>query len=154
MSRPHSPPPPYDLHAALGYQLSLTARLQERRFEADLKALGLSRVAWCVLLAVHQGDQHPSAIAAFIGIDRTAVSRALKQMEAAGLITRDTGSADKRTRSVTLTGLGTDKLAQANPMAETARRALEARLSDTERATFTRLLAKLRAGDDAPLQRL
>ena len=154
MSHTSPTPPPYDLHASLGYQLTLTARLQERRFETAIKQLGLNRVAWCVLLAVQQGDLHPSAIATFIGIDRTAVSRALKQMEATGLITRGTGSADKRTKSVSLTDLGRNKLARATPMAEAARQTLESRLTDHERATFTRLLAKLRTGDDAPLQRL
>ncbi len=43
--------PPYRLHDAIGYQLTVTARLQERRFEAALKTLDLTRITWCVLLA-------------------------------------------------------------------------------------------------------
>ena len=110
--------PPYRLHDAIGYQLTVTARLQERRFEAALKTLGLTRITWCVLLATgDEGLSQPSDIAAFIGIDRTATSRALKQMEASGLITRDGGTGDRRTTRVCLTDLGRAKLDEAEPMA-------------------------------------
>ena len=88
----------YRLHASLGYNLSLAARLQERRLDDALKTLGLSRTTWCVLLAVGvEALTQPSEIATFIGIDRTATSRALRMMEADGLLTRESGRADKRT---------------------------------------------------------
>lgn len=145
----------YNLHSSIGYQLTLTARQQERRFEAGLKALGLSRVQWCVLLAAgNEGLHAPSAIARFIGIDRTATSRALGQMQAAGLITRDAGEADRRTTRVQLTDRGRDRLARANPLAEASRKATESRLCPDELVELTRLLAKLRGGDEPPLGRL
>ncbi len=146
---------PYRLHDAIGYQLTVTARLQERRFETALKSLGLTRITWCILLGVGaEGLRHPSAIAAFIGIDRTAASRALRQMESAGLVIRDIGQSDRRNTRVSLTELGAQRLAQAEPLAVASRTAIESRLSAEERATLRRLLAKLRADDTAPLAKL
>ncbi|MEM1302763.1 MAG: MarR family transcriptional regulator, partial [Pseudomonadota bacterium] len=79
----------YRLHDSLGYNLSLAARLQERRLDDGLRSLALTRTNWCILLAVGvEGLSGPSDIAAFVGIDRTATSRALRQMEQAGLIER------------------------------------------------------------------
>ena len=72
----------YRLHDSLGYRLTYAARLNERRFEAGLADLGLTRLMWCVLCALDfEGLSRPSDIAAFIGVDRTAISRCLRQME-------------------------------------------------------------------------
>ena len=79
--------PPYRLHTSLGYHLSLASRLQERRLDEQLKTLGLTRTTWCILLAVgNEGLCQPSDIADFVGIDRTATSRALRHMEDDGLL--------------------------------------------------------------------
>lgn len=145
----------YRLHASLGYQLSLTARLQERRFEEGLRALGLTRITWCVLLAVgNEGLRQPSEIATFVGIDRTATSRALRQMEATGLIARHSGTGDRRTTSVELAPEGARRLAAGTPLAEQNNRVMEGRLSEAENAELRRLLTKVRAGEDAALPRL
>jgi DNA-binding MarR family transcriptional regulator len=99
--------PDYRLHRSLGYKLSIASRLQERRLDEGLRRLGLTRVSWCVLLAVGvEGLGRPSDIARFVGIDRTATSRALRQMEAAGLVTRASGAKDRRTTQVTCTPKG------------------------------------------------
>jgi DNA-binding MarR family transcriptional regulator len=146
---------PYRLHASLGYQLSLASRLQERRLDEGLRTLGLTRITWCVLLAVGNEDlRQPSDIARFVGIDRTATSRALRQMEDAGLIERESGTGDKRTTSVRLTPLGETRLAEGTPFAEENGRILESRLAPEERSELRRLLTKLREGEDTALPRL
>ncbi len=110
--------PPYRLHQSLGYHLSVTSRIQERRLDEGLKTLGLTRITWCVLLAVgNEGLTQPSEIAAFVGIDRTATSRALRQMEAAGLIARAGGTGDRRTTHVALTALGRQRIVHGTPFA-------------------------------------
>ncbi len=147
--------PPYRLHQSLGYQLSLTARVMERGFEEALRKIGLSRISWCVLLAVGmEGLSKPSEIAAFIGIDRTATSRALRKMEAEGLVARTGGGQDRRTKAVSLTGEGRRRLDAATPLARANAARFTAKLSEGEQATLRRLLARLRAGEDTPLPRL
>ena len=145
---------PYRLHASLGYRLSLAARLQERRLEAGLKRLGLTRTTWCALLAVgNEGLSQPSDIADFIGIDRTATSRALRQMEADGMIARTDGTDDRRTTNVSLTSTGQALLAQGTPYAEANNAAMAVKLGPGEEEDLHRLLSRLVEGEDAGLSR-
>lgn len=145
---------PYRLHASLGYKLSLAARLQERRLEADLKELGLTRTTWCVLLAVAvERLSKPSEIATFIGIDRTATSRALRHMEAEGLIARSGRTDDKRFRTVAITDKGQDLLDRGSPAARANNTAMSAKLSEAEEVQLMKALNALIRGEPAGLSR-
>ncbi|MEL7345336.1 MAG: MarR family winged helix-turn-helix transcriptional regulator [Pseudomonadota bacterium] len=145
---------PYRLQASLGYKLSLAARLQERRLEADLKSLGLTRTTWCVLLAVAvEGLSKPSEIAAFIGIDRTATSRALRHMEEQRLIARSGRADDKRFRTVKITQTGQELLDKGSPMARANNVALSAKLSEAEEVNLMKALNSLIRGEPAGLSR-
>ena len=139
---------PYDLHASLGYQLTLLSRISERKFEQHLTPLGLTRVKWCVLLAVHeQGLKNPSDIAEFIGIDRTATSRALRALDEAGLIDRCSGKGDKRTTEVALTNPGKQKLNQAIKGAKSNASHFSDKLTWYEHSTLREIINKLMTGE-------
>lgn len=143
---------PYRLHDSLGYHLSLAARLQERRLDDALKTLGLTRITWCVLLGVgNEGLSKPSAIARFVGIDRTATSRALRGMEADGLILREDGYADRRTRRVKLTDLGQSRIEAGTPFAVSNNEIMRGKLTFSENDALLELLGKLTEGEDAEL---
>jgi MarR family transcriptional regulator, transcriptional regulator for hemolysin len=138
----------YDLHASLGYQLTLLSRINERKFEQHLAPLGLTRVKWCVLLAVkEQGLKNPSDIAEFIGIDRTATSRALRGLDQDGLISRCSGSSDKRMTEVALTKHGGTILAKAIAAAKTNADHFNEKLSWYEQTTLTEIIQKLMQGE-------
>ena len=146
---------PYRLHKSLGYQLSLAARIQERRLDDGLRGLGLTRITWCALLAIgNEKLRQPSDIARFVGIDRTATSRALRQMENDGMIARESGTGDRRTRSVVLTARGRSLLARGTPLAVENNAIMEARLSPDERHQLHGLLRKLHEGEAVSLARL
>lgn len=145
----------YRLHQSLGYQMSLTSRLLERQFEDRLKPLGLTRITWCILLAVEiEALLNPSDIASFVGIDRTATSRALRQMEAAGMIARGVGKEDGRTTLVALTDLGRELVTTTVPMARANAQHWQDKLSRAETEELCRLMAKMRRGEDAALKKL
>lgn len=144
---------PYHLHASLGYQMTVAARIQEKRLEDQLKALGLTRITWCILLAAGtEALSHPSEIADFVGIDRTATSRALRQMEKDGLIQRKTGQTDRRTTLVEVTDKGAALVEQAIPIARSNSRQVEDKLTPEEVAEFRRILKKLREGEELALK--
>ncbi len=146
---------PYRLQASLGYHLSIAARGQERWLDERLRPLGLTRTSWCILLAVgNEGLSQPSEIAGFVGVDRTATSRALRQMEADGLLARQSGTGDRRTRRVELTDLGRDRIARATPHARENANKLSAALAPGEEAELMRLLGKLRHAEDVVLKTL
>ena len=145
----------YRLHASLGYHLSLAARIQERRLEEGLKNLDLTRTTWCILLAIgNENLKQPSDIASFVGIDRTATSRALKQMQSQGLVAKESGQSDKRTREIALTNLGQEKLLKGSPIALHNNRAMEERLSEADRDVLLRLLQKTHEGEMIDLAKL
>lgn len=140
--------PPYRLHASLMYQLTLTSRLQERRLDDGLRAHGLTRITWCILLAVeNERITQPSDIAEFIGVDRTACSRALRQMEAQGWIARRNGEPDRRTTHVALAPAGRALLQAATPVAEENSRYFLSKLEPGDAETLGRLMARLREGE-------
>jgi DNA-binding MarR family transcriptional regulator len=138
----------FGLHESLGFRITRTARTVERRVESGLKAYGLTRVGWCILLAVEEeGLKNPSEIAQFVGIDRTATSRALRQLEDEGLISREMGREDRRTTTVSLTEEGQMRLIQARPLCVENMDHFNAKLSAAEAAELKRLLAALESGE-------
>jgi DNA-binding MarR family transcriptional regulator len=96
----------------------------------------------------------PSDIAGFVGIDRTATSRALRQMEADDLLARSSGTEDRRTRRVELTEKGRAAITAATPFARANAAIMAEQLAPSEQQTLLRLLAKLRPEDGAPLATL
>jgi len=140
----------YSLRDSVAHQITRTARILERRVEEDLRRFGLTRVGWCVLVAVaEEGRKNPSDIANFVGIDRTATSRALRQLEGDGLIVREMGRDDRRTTEVRLTELGQSQFAAALPICRAAAMHFHHKLSMAELETLKALLAKLSA-DELP----
>lgn len=106
----------FGLRDCVGYRLIKAARTFERQMEEDLKPFGLTRIGWNILLAVNEENKrNPSDIAEYIGVDRTATSRALRDLEAGGLIERRIGRTDRRTTDVLLTELGRTQIMAALP---------------------------------------
>ncbi len=147
--------PRYRLHNSPGYWLSLAARLQERRLDDGLRQIGLSRITWCILLGLaNEGLTQPSELADFVGIDRTATSRALRQMEEAGLIARGSGVGDRRTRVITLTDAGQQAVLQGTPFAQENTAHITGSLDPGEAQTLVELLKKMTSGEETKLRHL
>lgn len=145
----------YNLQTALGYRLTLLASINNRKFERALSDLGLTRLMWCVLLSVEEEQlTHPSDIAAFIGIDRTAASRTIRSMKAADLIDVKRADDDGRSRHVTTTELGKQRLDRSIPLAVQASKNLKSKLEKHELVEFERLIEKMLAGEDRSLSKL
>ena len=142
----------YRLRDGLGYQVSRLARIMERDFERRLAGLGISRLMWCVLPTVGlEGIERPSEIAEHIGVNRTALSRVLRELEGRGLVTRDPDSADGRSTRVRLTKTGRRSLQEALPQSLGTTQHFGAKLSDGELETFRRLIDKLMASEEGAL---
>jgi len=134
----------FGLHDSVGHHITRTARIIERRVEGNLRRFGLTRVEWCVMVAVaEEGKKNPSEIANFVGIDRTATSRALRQLENNGLIDRAMGRDDRRTTEVRLTEHGEAQFRAALPICTEAAQYFHAKLTLDELRTLKALLTKL-----------
>lgn len=132
--------------------MSVVSRQQETRLDSALKSIGLTRINWCILLAVgNEKLGKPSKIAEYVGIDRAATSRALLQLENEGLLLRKSGLKDRRTRDISLTSKGKRLVAQGTPFARENAAILAARLTEQEHENLLLLLAKLRQNNEPPL---
>ncbi len=134
----------FNLHSSLGFCITKTARLFDRCIEDSLRSTGLTRVNWCILIAIQErGQINPSDIAQQVGIDRTATSRALRQLEEMDAVARRISQADRRVTVVTLTKTGQKLMATHSPACRDMIEMIESRLSDDERHQVRLLLRKL-----------
>ncbi len=142
----------YRLRDGLGYQVSRLARVMERDFERRLAGLGITRLMWCVLPTVGlEGIERPSEIAGHIGVNRTALSRVLRELEAKDFVTREPDDADGRSTRVRLTGKGRDCLEAALPQSLGTTHHFGEKLSGRELENFRRLIDKLLIGEEGAL---
>ncbi|WP_229802241.1 MarR family winged helix-turn-helix transcriptional regulator [Paramylibacter ulvae] len=145
----------YNLQTGFGYRFTIIGQTNSRRLEAELHKLGLTRMKWCVLVAVGEEKLHqPSQIAEFIGINRTAASRTLRQMEAEGLIVRTGGLGDKRSTNVTLTDKAQGILNQAIPRVAFIGKWFREKLSPVELEQLENILNKLLDGEERGFSQL
>jgi len=145
----------YNLHDRLGYKLTLAAQVNNQLLVNLLSQLNLTRQMWCVLVAVgEQQLSQPSDIADYIGIQRAAVSRTLKDMHNKGLLQRISDPKNGKQILVSLTDTGQTLLAQSLLLSEQSTQRLNTKLNDSERQELDRLLSKYLSGPMDPPSRI
>lgn len=143
---PAGPGAHYRFKDGLGYKLSRAAKLVQNEAERALKPLGLTRLSWTVIASVGlDGFNAPGSIARHIGIERTVVSRMLRQLEADGLIARQPNQRDRRGYHIVLTEAGTALCAAVPPRLTAALAPLYGRLSPEQFEMLTQMLDTLAA---------
>ena len=144
------------LHQRIGFQISRLARVMQTRTEAELAPLGLTRLGWVLLLGIGvDGIDRPSELARYTGITRPSISRALRRLEADGLIARTDGiETDGRIVRIVLTDHGREVLEIVRPRMDVVNRHFADKLQPEERALLFAALAKLAAGEPDVLTRL
>lgn len=113
------------------------ARALARRFDLALRPVGLTNGQFSLLNALNQPS--PPAlgrIAAFLAMDRTTLTAALKTLERQGLVQSRPDEKDRRTRRVALTDAGHARLAEAIPLWRNAHDRLDSEGSGTESASL------------------
>lgn len=145
----------YNLHDRLGYKLTLAAQVNNQLLVNLLSQLNLTRQMWCVLVAVgEQQLSQPSDIADYIGIQRAAVSRTLKDMHNKGLLQRISDPQNGKQTLVNLTFEGQALLAQSLLQTEQSTQRLNTKLNDSERQELDRLLSQYLSGPMDPPSRI
>ncbi|QBF33029.1 MarR family winged helix-turn-helix transcriptional regulator [Thalassococcus sp. S3] len=145
----------YRLHARLGFRLSRLSRLVQTRLEQKLDSYGMTRLKWCVLSGVAlEAVTTPSSLAAHIGLTRPSVSRLLMQMRKEGLIRQDLDEEDGRSRHITLTELGQERLRQCRPIVDENEQYFMKKLATDKAAAFSEGLDTLLSGENMRLDRL
>jgi DNA-binding MarR family transcriptional regulator len=116
------------------------ARALARRFDAALRPVGLTNGQYSLLHALNRPDPpRLTDLAAFLAMDRTTLTAALKVLERDGLAASAPDPADRRNRRLRLTDAGHARLHRALPLWQAAHDALDGTLDAA-------LLAPLRQG--------
>ena len=100
------PPDPQD-HVRDGYQLlTRAARLVQRRYDDALAPLGLTRAAVIALKAMSHRPMNQEQLAAEVHVQSQTLGRVLTRLEAAGLVSRERDTQDRRQFQVKMTDAG------------------------------------------------
>ncbi len=129
---------PYRMSVVSNKASGLIARAYQARF-------GLSIWEWRVI-AVLGGEARPltaQAVCEATAMDKVTVSRAIRALDARGLVARQPNADDKRASDVTLTADGQGIYADIAPSALDYEARMLADFSDNERAALKQLLEKL-----------
>ncbi|MBS0474728.1 MAG: winged helix-turn-helix transcriptional regulator [Proteobacteria bacterium] len=129
----------------LPYLLSVTSNAVSDRIADEYRVrFGLKIPDWRVMAVL--GDSGAMTQRSLVGatrMDKVAVNRACKVLEARGLIARSPNHRDGRSHHLELTSAGRTMHGEIMPIALAMERRLFASLDAGERATFKALLARL-----------
>lgn len=113
-------------------------------FLEECAAFDLTPVQYSVLTALRDNPgSDATRVGGLVGFDRTTISGVMERLEAKGLLARQTSEADKRIKTLTLTGEGRKLLKKVAPYAEQAQARILAPLSGQEQETLLALLNRL-----------
>lgn len=132
--------------ACLCLHAQRAARALARRFDEALRPVGLTNGQFSLLMAINRPEPAKlGALAAFLAMDRTTLTAAVKPLARDGLLSIETDPDDRRGRRLILTAAGHARLADAMPLWRATHAELEARLpageADDLRASLIALSA-------------
>lgn len=133
----------------LGVRVGRLQRLVGRRFDRELRPLGLSIPQLEVLsaLVLCAAPVKPSDLAGWLCIERSTMSRNLALLEQRGLVETTERSPTGRSLRVTITDGGAATLAEAEKAWTTAQEALRDVIGNDAAATLDTWIAALTPGD-------
>jgi DNA-binding MarR family transcriptional regulator len=102
------------------------ARTLARHFDEALRPLGLTNGQFSLLMSLNR-PQSPGvgSVADLLGMDRTTLTAALKPLQRDGLVTIKVDPDDRRSRLLSLTAKGRDRLSEALPVWKKHHRKIE-----------------------------
>lgn len=140
-----------DMYSQPGYLIRRVHQRSTAEFAGAVKGAGVTQVQLSIMLAVidYPGID-ATRISELIGSDRTTIGQALSLLESKGLIERQTGTLDKRTKRLVITKAGQELADTIGAAVPGVGDAILKGLDSDERETFLRILAKIVAANEGP----
>ena len=137
---------PTKLDEFLPYQLSIASNAASNRIAGIYRDQFDLRIPEWRIMAVlgDAGAATQRELAARTVMDKVAVNRACRALEERGLLERAPNATDGRSHHLALTAEGMAIYARIMPLTREMEQWLFAAFSDEERATFSRMLARVR----------
>ncbi|WP_448662933.1 MarR family winged helix-turn-helix transcriptional regulator [Sphingomonas sp. CJ20] len=133
------------LERSLATVLSPTSRAWQRLADQVLASLNVSSSSgWCLIYLDRLGpDVGQAELARTIGVTNASLVRTLHQLEAAGLVTRQSDPEDRRANKLRLTELGQARATEIEARLVDMRRQLLADVPDADLEAALRVCAAL-----------
>ncbi|MEM9477791.1 MAG: MarR family transcriptional regulator [Pseudomonadota bacterium] len=134
-----------DTELAAAWRVNFLANFFTGPIYAELvDRFDLSRPGFVILFSLSQQDGLVARDVCLVtGLPKNSISRAVTELEARGLISRDTKDSDKRAKPLTLEPGGRKLLKEVLPLFHTRQSSLFAVLDEAEAAEFHRIMTKL-----------
>jgi len=137
------PPPALSPRTELGFLLRMAHAKAAKAFSGALTPLALEGRHFGVLMTLARlGPVIQSRLITELRSDKSAIVRSVDDLERQGLVTRTPVPGDRRARTVALTDLGRQRLADGRELAEETGSTLFASLDDADVADLHRLLRR------------
>jgi DNA-binding MarR family transcriptional regulator len=136
--------PPPEIGHDLGWGLSMVSRAFTQLAASSVGLVPGGRRGYLVLATVARGAPRSQlALAQQLGVDKTAMTYLLDELEGAGLIERRPDPADRRVRQLLITDLGRTALHECTELLRNTEDTLLAPLDSTEVAAFAEMLDRI-----------
>lgn len=138
-----------DMYSQPGYLIRRLHQRSTAEFAAATNGFSITQIQFSILLVVQDFPGiEASRISELIGSDRTTVRQALLILEQKGLIRREAGRKDRRTKALEITSAGLALADKIAPLTPDLGNAILRGITSRERKVFMRLLTKLIEQDE------
>jgi len=139
-----------DIYRQPGHLIRRAHQIATAVFATEAKAFDLTAVQFSALIVIRE---HPgidaTRVSDLIYFDRSTIGNVLDRLEKKGLIRRQAGVEDRRTKRLFLTAPGRVVLRKVTAKGPRIAEAILTPLPAADRVRFMKLLAKLVGADDA-----
>ena len=128
----------------IDYYLKVVWQTVANRYNQLAAEYGITQSTGYLLINIDEKEGTTvSQVAALLGLKSTSLSRMLSNLEADGLIYRESATGDKRSVKIHLTDLGREKRHQARVVVRKFNDYLDAHISNDEKRQLTETLNKI-----------
>jgi DNA-binding MarR family transcriptional regulator len=130
---------------SLGFLISDVSRLMRRRFDERAREVGATRAQWRTLTTLSRNEGlNQGALADLLEVEPITLCRMIDRLEEAGLVERRRDDADRRAWRIHLTAAAAPVIAKLEAMGDRFNADILAGISDGDRETTLRVLARVR----------
>ena len=133
-----------DLYRSAGHLVRRAHQIHDTIFAEETSGYDVTSPQYAALRAVaEQPGIEQTALSDAIAYDRSTIGGLVDRLEAKGMMRREAGTRDRRTKQLTLTPAGTKLLRELQSRVPRVQKRILAPLSAEEQATFTALLERV-----------
>ena len=138
------PPRPEQVRESFVALMSQTTRQWRRVLDEALQPLGLTQATWLALLHIARAPEPPRQkdLAASMALDSSSIVRLLDMLQSAGYIDR-LEHTDRRAKTIHLTPLGQETVAQVEQVARATRKRLLAGIPQADLETAHAVVSRI-----------